>query len=284
MKNILITGSTGFIGSNLLSLLYEKNKLILLVRSKKKNSQLLKKYPKLKYIYFNTYKNLDYKLKKIKIDVILHSATHYVKNHSKNDIEKLANSNIIFGNIILDNLKQMKVKKFVNFSSIWENYNGVKDNILNLYSVYKKSFSFIISFYEKLYPTIKFYNLNISDTFGKNDKRNKLINTLRVNFKDNKITNIISRKLYMNLVNVIDITNCVNLIINKTIKPGNYSLVNSKNYSIADIISKHKKINKKKIRIKWLGNKIIKEKIYMHKKVSGWKLNYSNLGSIIDSI
>jgi len=284
MKNILITGSTGFIGSNLLSLLYEKNKLILLVRSKKKNSQLLKKYPKLKCIYFNTYKNLDYKLKKIKIDVILHSATHYVKNHSKNDIEKLANSNIIFGNIILDNLKQMKVKKFVNFSSIWENYNGVKDNILNLYSVYKKSFSFIISFYEKLYPTIKFYNLNISDTFGKNDKRNKLINTLRVNFKDNKITNIISRKLYMNLVNVIDITNCVNLIINKTIKPGNYSLVNSKNYSIADIISKHKKINKKKIRIKWLGNKIIKEKIYMHKKVPGWKLNYSNLGSIIDSI
>lgn len=284
MKNILITGSTGFIGSNLLSLLYEKNKLILLVRSKKKKSQLLKKYPKLKCIYFNTYKNLDYKLKKIKIDVILHSATHYVKNHSKNDIEKLANSNIIFGNIILDNLKQMKVKKFVNFSSIWENYNGVKDNILNLYSVYKKSFSFIISFYEKLYPTIKFYNLNISDTFGKNDKRNKLINTLRVNFKDNKITNIISRKLYMNLVNVIDITNCVNLIINKTIKPGNYSLVNSKNYSIADIISKHKKINKKKIRIKWLGNKIIKEKIYMHKKVPGWKLNYSNLGSIIDSI
>ena len=284
MKNILITGSTGFIGSNLLSLLYEKNKLILLVRSKKKNSQLLKKYPKLKCIYFNAYKNLDYKLKKIKIDVILHTATHYVKNHSKNDIEKLANSNIIFGNIILDNLKQMKVKKFVNFSSIWENYNGVKDNILNLYSVYKKSFSFIISFYEKLYPTIKFYNLNISDTFGKNDKRNKLINTLRVNFKDNKITNIISRKLYMNLVNVIDITNCVNLIINKTIKSGNYSLVNSKNYSIADIISKHKKINKKKIRIKWLGNKIIKEKIYMHKKVPGWKLNYSNLGSIIDSI
>jgi len=284
MKNILITGSTGFIGSNLLSLQYEKNKLILLVRSKKKKSQLLKKYPKLKCIYFNTYKNLDYKLKKIKIDVILHSATHYVKNHSKNDIEKLANSNIIFGNIILDNLKQMKVKKFVNFSSIWENYNGVKDNILNLYSVYKKSFSFIISFYEKLYPTIKFYNLNISDTFGKNDKRNKLINTLRVNFKDNKITNIISRKLYINLVNVIDITNCVNLIINKTIKPGNYSLVNSKNYSIADIISKHKKINKKKIRIKWLGNKIIKEKIYMHKKVPGWKLNYSNLGSIIDSI
>ena len=283
MKHILITGSTGFIGSNLLALLYKKNKLILLIRSKRKISPLKKKYPRLKCIYFNTYKNLDHQLKKIKVDIILHSATHYVKNHSKNDIEKLANSNMVFGNILLDNLKQMKVKKFINFSSVWENYNGIKDNILNLYSVYKKSFSLLMMFYERLYPTIKFYNLNISDTFGKNDKRKKLINTFS-NFKNNKLTNIISSKLRMNLVNIIDIINCVNLIINKSIKPGNYSLINSKNYSISEIINKHKKNNKKKIKVKWRAIEIVKEKIYMYKKVPGWKLHYSNLSSIINNI
>ena len=284
MKNILITGSTGFVGSNLLALLYKNNKLILLIRSKRKISPLKKKYPKLRCIYFNTYKNLNDELKKIEIDIIIHSATHYVKNHSKNDIEKLADSNMLFGNILLDNLEQMKVKKFINFSSVWENYNGIKDNILNLYSVYKKSFSLLMMFYEKLCPTIKFYNLNISDTFGENDKRKKLINTLRVNFKSNRLTNIISSKLHMNLVNIIDIINCVNLIINKSIKPGNYSLVNSKNYSTTEIINKHRKNNKKKIKVKWLGNKIIKEKIYMYKKVPGWKLHCSDLSSIINNI
>ena len=85
-------------------------------------------------------------------------------------------------------------------------------------------------------------------------------------------------------MNIIDIINCVNLIINKSFKSGNYSLVNSKNYSILEIINKHKKNNKKKIKVKWLGNEIIKEKIYMYKKVSGWKLNYSNLDSIINII
>ena len=284
MKNILITGSTGFIGSNLLSLLYKKNKLILLIRSRKNVAKIKKKYPRIKCIYFDTYRKLDLQLKKIEADVILHTATHYVKNHSKNDIEKLANANIIFGNIILNNMKQMKIKKFINFSSMWENYNGIKDNILNLYSAYKKSFSFIISFYKKTYPKIKFYNLNISDTFGKDDKRNKLINTLRINFKNDKTTNIISKNLHLNLVNVNDITHCVNLIINKTIKPDNYSLINSKNYSISDIINKHRKINKKKIKIKWLSNKIIKERIYIFKKVPGWKLNCSNLNSITDNI
>tara|TARA_B110001450_G_scaffold218847_1_gene213530 strand:- start:450 stop:716 length:267 start_codon:yes stop_codon:yes gene_type:complete len=88
----------------------------------------------------------------------------------------------------------------------------------------------------------------------------------------------------MNLVNIIDIINCVNLIINKSIKPGNYSLINSKNYSISEIINKHKKNNKKKIKVKWLGNEIVKEKIYMYKKVPGWKLHYSNLSSIINNI
>ena len=43
----------------------------------------------------------------------------------------------------------MKVKKkFINFSTVWENYNGKKDNFFNLYSVYKKNFSNIMKYYE----------------------------------------------------------------------------------------------------------------------------------------
>tara|TARA_B100000787_G_scaffold4692_1_gene3534 strand:+ start:3045 stop:3899 length:855 start_codon:yes stop_codon:yes gene_type:complete len=284
MKSILITGSTGFIGSNLLSFFYNKSKILLLIRSKKDINIFKKKYPKLKCIYFNSYRKLDSELKKIKVDIVLHAATHYVKNHSKDDIEKFASSNIIFGNIILENLKQMKVKKFVNFSTMWENYNGIKDNILNLYSAYKKSFNFITLFYKKSYTKTEFYNLNIADTFGKNDRRNKLINTLRINFKNDKRTNILSKKLSINLINILDIVYCVNLIINKKIKPGNYSLVNSKNFFISDIIDKHQKNNKQKIKVKWLSKKLLSEKIYMYKKVPGFKLNYSSLNSIIDNI
>ena len=35
MKNILITGSTGFVGSNLLNNLYNDNKIYLIIRKKK---------------------------------------------------------------------------------------------------------------------------------------------------------------------------------------------------------------------------------------------------------
>ena len=129
MKNILLTGSTGFIGSELLEYLSSYNKVFITVRKKYKINSNNKNIIK---IYFNSHKNLSYKIKKLKINTVVHCATHYVKNHNFKDIKELSESNILFGNIILENLKIMRVKKFVNFSTVWENYDGKKDNYYNL--------------------------------------------------------------------------------------------------------------------------------------------------------
>ena len=170
------------------------------------------------------------KLKKIKIDIIIHCATHYVKEHSYSDIQKLANSNILFGNIILENLDIMNVKKFINLSNCELDKIGLSNP--NLYSVYKKSFSHLINFYKKKFINISFYNIMISDTFGKGDKRIKLINVLKNNYKKNKKTKIISKNLYLNLLNVEDIFSAVNIIVNKKVKPDQYLLKNKKDYTI----------------------------------------------------
>jgi hypothetical protein len=59
----------------------------------------------------------------------------------------------------------------------------------------------------------------LSDTFGENDKRKKLINLLKKNYKENKCTTIISKKLSLNLLNVLDIYDAVNLILKKILNP-----------------------------------------------------------------
>ena len=132
----------------------------------------------------------------------------------------------------------MRVKKFINFSTVWENYNGEKNNFFNLYSAYKKSFRNIIEFYKKNSKNTKFYDLMISDTFGDKDKRNKIINVLKKNFKRNKTTKIISKKLYMNLINVEDINNAIDILLKKNIKSDNFVLKNKRNLLINDIIIK----------------------------------------------
>ena len=183
MKKILITGSTGFIGSNLLKRFYPKNKIYVILRKKSKNKYKIKNYKDIKIIFYDNFDELDRKLKKIKVDVVFHCATHYVKSHKPSDIFELSKSNISFGNIILENLKTMNVNKFINFSTVWENYNSIKDNSYNLYSVYKKSFRLLIDFYAKNLSKISFFNIMISDTFGENDSRLKIINVLRENYK-----------------------------------------------------------------------------------------------------
>ena len=278
MKNILLTGSTGFIGSELLKYLSNYNKVYITVRKKYKINSNNKNINK---IYFNSHKNLSYKIKKLKIDTVVHCATHYVKNHNFEDIKELSESNILFGNIILENLKIMRVKKFVNFSTVWENYDGKKDNCYNLYSAYKAGFGKIISFYKKENKNIKFLNLVISDTFGLRDKRKKLVNLLKTNYKRNLVTKVISKNLYINLLNVKDIISAIKLILKKNYKSDTYILKNKNNFKIYDIIKKIEKYSRKKIKVKWLSNKVIKEKIYKFKTLKGWKPKNSDIKDII---
>jgi len=278
VKTILLTGSTGFVGSAILKVLIKKYKIICLNRKK------VKQIKNVKNIYFKDYDDLNKKLKSIKVDVVIHCATHYIKTHSHKDIQKLADSNLIFGNIILENLKQMKVKLFINFTTVWENFNGVKDNFYNLYSVYKKNFTNILNFYKKLTPEINFYNLYISDTFGDNDIRPKIVNILRKNYKNNKITNIISSNLYINLLNIIDIIEAISIILINKSKPGEYNLVNSKNFYFTNIIKKINEQNKKKIKVKWLSKKRVKDKIYNKTRLKGWTPKKSEINDIINLI
>ena len=221
---------------------------------------------------------------RLKLDYVVHCATHYVKQHNFDDLEKLNKSNILFGNVILENLNNMGVKKFINFSTVWENYDAKKENFFNLYAAYKNSFNSIINFYKKKAKKTQFYSLVISDTFGEFDVRKKIINTLRINFKKNKVTNIISKNLSLNLLNVKDIEVAVNLILKRKIKPNHYVLKNTKNLLIADIIKRVNKISNKKIRVKWLSSKNIKEKIYEYKKLSNWKPTQSRIQDVVNLI
>ena len=176
MHKILLTGSSGFIGSNILSNFLENNQIYIIVRRKPSNKLLKNK--NIKVIKFNNYNSLHSKLKRIKVDTVIHCATHYIRNHKFSDINKLCNSNIFLGNIILENLENMKVSKFINFSTVWEDSEAKKNNPKNLYAAYKKSFSTILNFYKKNLNKVNFYELMISDTFGQNDFRKKIINTL----------------------------------------------------------------------------------------------------------
>ena len=276
MKKILITGGTGFLGSHLVEKLKSKYQIYLIIKNNKK---IIKNHNNIKKIYFKKYSDLNLKLKKLKIDIVIHCATHYKKDHKYKDIEKIISSNILFGNVLLENLKLLKPKKFINFTTVWENYNGKYGNAFNLYAASKQAFANIIRYYSNLNKKTKFYNLFISDTYGYNDKRIKLINVIKKNISKNKELKLVSKNLSINLTNVRDIISAVDIVIKKKIKPGNYLLKNNKNFLLQDIINQIKIF--KKLKIKWLSKNKIAEKIYNIKKLPHWKPKFSNKKNLI---
>lgn len=278
MAKILLTGATGFIGSNILEEIKKDNQVFVIQR--KKSKKKIKKSKNIKILKFNDYNLLSKKLSKIEVDIIINCATHYKKEHKHKDIFKFIESNILLGNIILENIKNLKAKKFINFSTTWENINKNKLYPKNLYAAYKKGFNNIIEFYKNKLPNIKFFNLIIGDTFGINDNRTKLINTLRKNYHKDKISNIVSKNLYLNLINVDDIVSAVKMILKKEIQAGNYVLKNSKYFNIYKLIKFINQNNDKKMNIKWESNKIIKDEILNYKELKSWKPKQSNMKDI----
>ena len=276
MQNILITGSSGFIGSNILLNILNKHNIYITSRSKISN-----KLKELKVIHYKNHLDLNKKLKKIKIDIIIHCGTYYVKNHNVSDINKLTLANIEFGVILLENLKSMGVKKFINFSTVWQNYNGKQDIAYNLYSAFKLSYSKILDYYIGKFSFIRFYNLFISDTYGENDNRSKIINLIKQNIRNKKKIRIVSKKLSINLLNVKDIVAAVRIIVDKNVKPGKYNVTNNKNIKIYNLVKKIKKVKKIKNLIKFENNSFKKDRIFYYKKLPGWQPRYSSFKDLI---
>ena len=83
MLKILLTGSSGFIGSNILRELSQNHQVFILIRKKLTLSQFYHK--NIIFVKFSNYEQLNKKLKKLNLDVVIHCATPYVKDHKYND-------------------------------------------------------------------------------------------------------------------------------------------------------------------------------------------------------
>ena len=271
MKKILITGVTGFIGKNLLDYLLKKKYFIYVVLKKsKKNIKFAKQHKinkNFKSIIFSNIYDLKRQLLNYKIDYVVHAATYYVKNHKSSDINKIIKSNILFPTIIIDLLCNKKIKKFINLGTVWQHFNNQKDNAYNLYASSKQAFNNIFNYYKKQFTKTKFYNLLISDTFGKNDKRKKLIPIIIKSYnKKNTVT--VPQNLSINLINVTYITKIIENIINKNISPNTYVIKDKKNIKVFDLINYLNQKLTQKIKINWIKNKATNEKIINLKRIN----------------
>ena len=174
---IVCTGATGFIGSYLVpALLNKKHNVAVLKRKISDLKQLEKQKDNLTVYDYVNYQDIETALQEYKPNLVIHLAALYINNHSKEELQALINSNILFGTHILEAMRNAGVDKILNFGTRWQHMNNQRYDPANLYAATKQAFTDILCWYNK--NGIMSKTLELCDTFGKNDTRKKIVSLL----------------------------------------------------------------------------------------------------------
>ena len=265
--NIVITGATGFVGSNLtkyfLNLNYEVH---LIVRPNSDLSNLNMNDSSLNiFRYDNNLNSLISFFKVTNPICTFHLASNFIAEHNSSQIDGLVASNILFGLHLLEAMKEANVRTLINTGTSWQHYNNEDYNPVSLYAATKQSFENLIEYYVQA-EDFKVITLKLFDTYGESDTRPKLINLLNQFAKENTELILSPGAQMINLVHVNDV--CIAFetamkLIEKLAKGthNKYVVKHSKSYSLKEVISVFEKTVQKKINIIWGGKPYRKREV-----------------------
>ncbi|MGL5765051.1 MAG: NAD-dependent epimerase/dehydratase family protein, partial [Sarcina sp.] len=267
MKKALITGGTGFIGSNLCRRLLKDGWEIFLITKKEFGyDNIIDIKEKLEiYEYEDNFSELMKYIKKIEVDVVFHLASTIITEHKPEEVHKILQGNITFGTEILEAMKHSKTKLLINTGTYWQHYNNEEYNPVDLYAATKQAFQDIIKYYVEA-ENIRCITLKLFDTYGGNDKRPKLINLLNKFADEGTELNMSPGEQILDLVHINDVVEAYilaydNLSQDLLIKNNEYAVATGELYSLKEIIEIFEIINKKKLNIKWGGRNYRKREI-----------------------
>ena len=169
---ILVTGATGFIGTNLTRELRKNNDLFILGQFEGDPGKL--GLPGI--VMTDDIQRLADYIKTNEIEGVIHLASLYLTVHTPEQVKDLVLSNVYFGTAVLEAASLAgTVKWFLNTGSIWQNYNtkGTAYNPVNLYAATKQALIDMAKYYTEVFG-IRFCTLKLCDTYGPNDTRRKI--------------------------------------------------------------------------------------------------------------
>jgi nucleoside-diphosphate-sugar epimerase len=278
--NILITGASGYIGSNLAAKLLEnaENTIFALVRE---NTDL-KKIPKNVKImeYKKNIFDLIEKFKKHEIEGVAHLASLFLSQHVPADIDNLIESNILLGTHIIEAASKNNVKWFINTSSFWQHHYGKEYSPAALYAATKQSYEDILEYYRKSTP-IKITTLELFDSYGPFDERKKLFYLLKNHAGKKESLDMSPGGQKMNLLYITDVVSayikCM-LLLNGEKFEKKYSVFSNKMHILKEVVKIYSDVYDVKLNINWGGRPYREREIMnpetLYPKIPGWRQSF----------
>ena len=173
--NVLITGSTGFIGRHLVPKLINAGYNVLeLTRNIYMSEQLFGAATQ-KYLVTEDQDELVAAIKAFNPEIVIHLASYLTSSDSYNDMKKLLDSNLFYFLRIMDALKNSQLKFLINTGTFAEYFKGDgKVDPAYLYAATKTASRYFVDYYSKAY-NFKATTVIPYTIYGGNDSQKKII-------------------------------------------------------------------------------------------------------------
>ena len=315
VKNVLITGGAGYIGSHVTETLLKKNKKVFLVDNLSAgHKKLINKKAKFFKLDIANKHGIKKIIEKYKIDSIIHLAAHLIIGEGQKKPKKYYKNNVLGTKKLMEACKNSTVKNFI-FSStaaIYKEgqYKVSENSMIRPKSVYGKTKikaeNLIINFAKKNkinYGILRYFNIAGASPSGKIGLINKKSDHLFKNFSSEIMKKRPKLKIYgsdyktkdgsciRDFIHVSDIAQIHYLILEKINKLKISKILNcgyNKGISVLEVAKEFKKQSSKKVNIiftKRRKDDLIKI-IASNKKLKNfvkWRPKFDNLSKIVKS-
>ena len=315
VKNVLITGGAGYIGSHVTETFLKKNiKVFLVDNLSTGHKKLINKKAKFFKLDISNKREIKKIIKKYKIDSIIHLAANLIIGEGQKKPKKYYKNNVLGTKKLLESCKNSTVKNFI-FSStaaIYKEgqYKVSENSMIKPKSVYGKTKikaeNLIINFAKKNkinYGILRYFNIAGASPSGKIGLINKKSDHLFKNFSSEIMKKRPKLKIYgsdyktkdgsciRDFIHVSDIAQIHYLILEKINKLKISKILNcgyNKGISVLEVAKEFKKQSSKKVNIvftKRRKNDLIKI-IATNKRLNNfikWKPKFNDLSKIVKS-
>jgi len=230
-KNILLTGSRGFIGKNLIRRLSKKYFIYATTSKNIKNKK------NIEYINY-TKKNLS-NLKNLKIEYLINCHGKI----SDRNYDDIYNDHYLFTKNLLNNINKKFLKKIIHLGSVDEYGNNIsgKDRFIkkkpeSKYGQVKLMVSKLIKDFAKN-NKIDFIIFRIFLVYGLGQKKPRLIPYLLYCLKNSKTANISDITAKKTFTHINELSQIIEIVLIKKMKFNIYNLSTSKYISIKKVVN-----------------------------------------------
>jgi nucleoside-diphosphate-sugar epimerase len=251
---VLITGITGFLGSEIAKKFYSEGFEV--IGLKRKNSELTRCsdfYEKINWIDIS--EEWEQKVVKMSPQIIIHSAWEGVGAEER-DNWNLQSNNIVFTLKLLSIAREAKVKKFIGFGSQAEygNFSGIVNenypvNPNSAYGLNKNICGQTINVFCEQ-NNIEWYWLRLFSFFGEREAANWFIPTLVNNILENKAMDMTPGEQRYAYMYIGDLAELILKLTNSTAGSGIYNISSKNSISLKEIVERIIKIiNPKEVHV-----------------------------------